>query len=70
VHVVIRARWSGRRGGAAVDQGRLLLDLLRLAFDDADQAVQVDGGEVAHARLSSGQVPSAGLRSEAQAGSR
>ena len=33
-------------GQAAVDQVGPVLDLLELAFDDADQAVQVGGGEV------------------------
>ena len=34
------------RGQAAVDQVGPVLDLLQLALDDADQAVQVGGGEV------------------------
>src|SRR5262249_53507351 len=38
-------------GQAAVDQVRAVLDLLQLALDDADQAVQVGGGEVGHGPL-------------------
>src|SRR5229473_582033 len=38
-------------GQAAVDQVRPVLDLLQLALDDADQAVQVSGGEVDHGPL-------------------
>src|SRR6266852_1450092 len=38
-------------GQAAVDQVRPVLDLLQLALDDADQAVQVGGGEVGHGPL-------------------
>src|SRR2546430_4497302 len=36
---------------AAVDQVRPVLELLQLALDDADQAVQVGGGEVGHGPL-------------------
>src|SRR5260221_461697 len=39
------------RGEAAVDQMGPVLDLLQLALDDADQAVQVGGGEVGHGPL-------------------
>src|SRR5215470_12582958 len=39
------------RGQAAVDQVGPVLDLLQLALDDADQAVQVGGGEVDHGPL-------------------
>ena len=46
------------RGEAAVDQVRPVLDLLQLAFDDADQGVQVGGSEVGMAGLSSDQMPS------------
>ena len=38
-------------GEAAVDQVGPVLDLLQLALDDADQAVQVGGGEVDHGAL-------------------
>src|SRR5690242_9629981 len=38
-------------GQAAVDQVGPVLDFLELAFDDADQAVQVGGGEVGHGPL-------------------
>src|SRR6202035_632996 len=38
-------------GQAAVNQVRPVLDLLQLALDDADQAVQVGGGEVDHRPL-------------------
>jgi hypothetical protein len=38
-------------GQAAVDQVGPVLDLLQLALDDADQAVQVGGGEVGHGPL-------------------
>src|SRR5437879_5311680 len=38
-------------GEAAVDQVGPVLDLLQLALDDADQAVQVGGGEVGHRPL-------------------
>src|SRR6266852_3189523 len=38
-------------GQAAVDQVGPVLDLLQLALDDADQAVQVGGGEVDHGPL-------------------
>ena len=38
-------------GEAAVDQVGPVLDLLQLALDDADQAVQVGGGEVDHGPL-------------------
>jgi hypothetical protein len=48
---------------------RPVLDLLQLALDDADQAVQVAAAKLAMARLSSDQMPSAGLRSGAYAGS-
>src|SRR5690242_9772573 len=44
-------------GQAAVDQVRTVLDLLQLALDDADQAVQVGGGEVGDGPL--GQRPDA-----------
>src|SRR2546430_1034051 len=39
------------RGQAAVDQVGPVLDFLQLALDDADQAVQVGGGEVSHGPL-------------------
>jgi hypothetical protein len=39
------------QGQAAVDRVGPLLDLPQLAFDDADQAVQVCGGEVDHGPL-------------------
>src|SRR6266567_4749330 len=38
-------------GQAAVNQVGPVLDLLQLALDDADQAVQVGGGEVGHGPL-------------------
>src|SRR5436190_23919092 len=38
-------------GQAAVDQVGAVLDLLQLALDDADQAVQVGSGEVGHGPL-------------------
>src|SRR5437016_11689670 len=38
-------------GQAAVDQVGPVLDLLQLALNDADQAVQVGGGEVGHGPL-------------------
>src|SRR6266566_8127195 len=38
-------------GQAAVDQVGPVLDLLQLALDDPDQAVQVGGGEVGHGPL-------------------
>jgi len=38
-------------GEAAADQVRPVLDLLQLALDDADQAVQAGGGEVGHRAL-------------------
>src|SRR5437762_1120729 len=38
-------------GEAAVDQVGPVLDLFQLALDDADQAVQVGGGEVGHGPL-------------------
>jgi len=37
---------QARRGHAAADQVGPVLDLLQLALDDADQVVQVGGGEV------------------------
>src|SRR6185437_6715144 len=45
--------FDGQAGGgqAAVDQVGPVLDLLQLALDDADQAVQVGGGEVGHGPL-------------------
>ena len=41
-------------GQAAVDQVGPVLDLLELALDDADQAVQVGGGEVGDGPLEDG----------------
>src|SRR6266536_2715815 len=45
--------FEGQAGGgqAAVDQVRPVLDLLQLALDDADQAVQVGRGKVDHGPL-------------------
>jgi hypothetical protein len=57
-------------GEAAVDQVRPVLDLLPLALDDADQAVTSASAKLAMDRLSSDQMPSAGFRSGAYAGSR
>jgi hypothetical protein len=44
---------DGRAGRdeEAVDQVGPVLDLLQLAFDDVDQAVQIGGGEVGHGPL-------------------
>ena len=46
-------RFDSQAGGgqAAVDQVGPVLDLLQLAFDDADQPVQVGGREVGHGPL-------------------
>ena len=57
-------------GQAAVDQVGPVLDLLRLALDEADQAVQIGGGEVGYGPLVSDQMPSTGFRSGVYAGSR
>ena len=48
-------------GQAAVDQVGPVLDLLQLAHDEADQAVQIGGGEVGYGPLVSDQMPSVGL---------
>jgi hypothetical protein len=57
--VVTRLEFEAGACQAAVDQARPSLDLVQLALDDADQAVQVDGAEVTMARLSGDQMPSA-----------
>src|SRR5216683_5738553 len=49
-------------GEAAVDQAGPVLDLLQLALDDADQAVQVGGGEVDHGPLEQRPDPFCGIK--------
>jgi hypothetical protein len=55
-------------GRAAVDQVGPVLELLELAFDDADQAVQVAAAKLAMDRLVSDKMPSTGLMSGVYAG--
>jgi hypothetical protein len=57
MHVVTRVRFPTGDAEAAADQVGPVLDLLELALDDADQAVQVSGGEVGKACLSSDHMP-------------
>jgi hypothetical protein len=58
------------RGQAAVDQVGPVLDLLQLALDDADQAIQAGATKLVMDRLSSDQMPSAGFNSGVYAGRR
>ena len=69
VHGVTKAHSQACSRQAAVDQVGAVLDLLQLALDDADQAVTSAAAKLAMT-ASSDQMPSAGFRSGAYAGSR
>ncbi len=61
MHEVTRVRGSGRSRSDSRREGGPVLDLLQPALDDADQAVQVGGGEVDHRPFE--QRPDASARS-------
>jgi hypothetical protein len=57
-------------GESAADQAQPVLDLLQLALDDADQAVQVGGDEAGYGPLEQRPDALGRIRSSAYAGSR
>jgi hypothetical protein len=62
MHVVTRVRFQAGGGQAAIDQVEAVLDLVRLAFDDADQGPSSSAvAKLAMGRLNSDQMTSVGL---------